>query len=55
LLHMDVATLVPFAAEKEKAIATDAKNFWHARAFYSPGIGPDKDFGGCRPPLQICG
>jgi hypothetical protein len=56
LLDVDVAWLVPFATEKEKAIATDAKNFWHAREFYSRGIGTDKDFGGRRPPpLQFCG
>jgi hypothetical protein len=50
---VDVAWLLAFATEKEKAIAADAKNFWHAREFYSHDIGTDKDFGDFRPPLQI--
>jgi hypothetical protein len=48
---VDVARLVSFADEKEKAIAADAKDFWHAREFYPRDTGSDKDFGG-RPPLR---
>jgi hypothetical protein len=43
---VDVARFVSFAAKKEKAVAADAKNFWHARELYSCDIGTNKDFGG---------
>ena len=43
---MDVARFVSFAAKKEKAVAADAKNFWHAPELYSCDIGTNKDFGG---------
>jgi len=51
LFHVDVARFVSFAAKKEKAVAADAKNFWHARELYSCDIGTNKDFGGRGPPL----
>jgi hypothetical protein len=53
---MDVARLVPFAAEaEEKAIAADAKNFWHTGEFYSRDTSTDKDFDGPRTAATICG
>jgi hypothetical protein len=52
---MDVARLVPFAAEEEEAIAAGAKNFWHTGEFYSRDTSTDKDFDGPQTAATICG